>query len=72
MRRLHDNAQRLSERTGPTFTALAQRADVARSLPYRIGRPLRGATAWKRARANAAITSISTEAAAAQIIVVIN
>lgn len=72
MRRLHDNTDRLNEHTGLTLTTFAQPADVDRSIRYRIGRPVRGSTAWKSARAYAATISISTEATTAQIIVVIN
>jgi len=72
MRRLHENTHRLSARSGLTLTAFVQRADVVRSILYRIGRPLRGSTAWKIARAYAATAGIITKATNAQIIVVVN
>jgi CHASE2 domain-containing sensor protein len=72
MRRLHDNPHRLSERTGLALTPFAQQADVDRSILSCTGRPSRGSDAWKIARAYAATTNISPEAADAQIIVVIN
>lgn len=61
MRRLNDNTHRLIERTGLTLTEFAQRADIDRTILYRIGRPLRGSTAWKIANAYAAAAGITPD-----------
>jgi predicted transcriptional regulator len=69
MRRLHESTHSLVERTGLSLSEFAQRADIDRSILYRIGRPVRGATAWKIANAYATAAGVTPDDAYKLLIV---
>lgn len=69
MRKLNEQTTKLIARTGLSLTEFATRADIDRSILYRIGRPLREATAWKIANTYAEAAGVTPDAAYAALIV---
>ena len=68
-RKLNPEAHSLIAKTGLSLSDFAAQANIDRSILYRIGRTVRGSTAWKIARTLAAASGTTPEQAYAQIIV---